>query len=116
MPASPPAPSLSSTAASSRRAAARRPEGGDAGRPDDGAENGVTMDALWRDLRFAIRGLVRTPGFTAAAILALALGIGATTAIFSVVHAVLMRSLGWGEESRLVAVRCNFDAQNLHGI
>jgi len=74
------------------------------------------MDALWRDLRFAIRGLLRTPGFTAAAILALALGIGATTAIFSVVHAVLMRSLGWGEESRLVAVRCNFDTQNLHGV
>ncbi len=74
------------------------------------------MEHLWRDLRFAVRGLLRTPGFTAAAILALALGIGATTAIFSVVHAVLMRSLGWGEESRLVGIRGNFDAQNLHGI
>jgi predicted permease len=74
------------------------------------------MDSMLRDLRFAVRGLLRTPGFTAAAVLALALGIGATTAIFSVVHAVLMRSLGWGEQSRLVAVRCNFDAQNLHGI
>src|SRR5438105_9644392 len=60
--------------------------------------------------------LLRTPGVTAAAVLALALGIGATTAIFSVVHAVLLRSLGWGEESRLVAVRGNFDAQNLIGI
>ena len=74
------------------------------------------MDALRQDFRFAIRGLLRTPGFTIAAILALALGIGATTAIFSVVHAVLMRSMGWGEESRLVGVRGNFEAQNLHGI
>ena len=71
------------------------------------------MDGLLRDLRFAFRGLWRTPGFTIAAVLALALGIGATTAIFSVVHAVLLRSLGWGEESRLVSVRGNFHAQNL---
>ena len=74
------------------------------------------MDAVLRDLRYAVRMLVRTPGVTAAAILALALGIGATTGIFSVVHAVLLRSLGWGEESRLVAVRGNFEAQNLIGI
>ena len=74
------------------------------------------MDAVLRDLRYAVRMLLRTPGVTAAAILALALGIGATTGIFSVVHAVLLRSLGWGEESRLVAVRGNFEAQNLIGI
>ncbi|HYS07359.1 MAG TPA: ABC transporter permease [Myxococcales bacterium] len=66
------------------------------------------MDALVRDLRFALRGLSRTPGFTAAAVVALALGIGATTAIFSVVHAVLLRSLGWGDESRLVSVYRTF--------
>src|SRR4051812_16793662 len=66
------------------------------------------MDTLLRDLRFAVRGLLRTPGFTAAAILALALGIGATTAIFSVVHAVLLRSLGWGEETRLVSLTTTF--------
>ena len=71
------------------------------------------MDAVLRDLRYAVRMLLRTPGVTAAAVLALALGIGATTGIFSVVHAVLLRSLGWGEESRLVAVRGNFEAQNL---
>ncbi len=71
------------------------------------------MDTVLRDLRFAVRGLLRTPGFTAAAVIALALGIGATTAIFSVVHAVLLQSLGWGEESRLVSVRGNFVAQNL---
>src|SRR5436305_11296022 len=62
------------------------------------------MDTLWKDLRYAIRSLSRTPGFAIAAVLALALGIGATTAIFSVVHAVLMQSLGWGEESRLISV------------
>ena len=66
------------------------------------------MDELIRDLRFAFRGLLRTPGFTIAAILALALGIGATTAIFSVVHAVLLRSFGWGDENRLVSVYRTF--------
>ncbi|HYV64676.1 MAG TPA: ABC transporter permease [Myxococcales bacterium] len=74
------------------------------------------MDAVLRDLRTAVRMLLRTPGVSAAAVLALALGIGATTGIFSVVNAVLLRSLGWGEESRLVAVRGNFEAQNLIGI
>src|ERR687884_170862 len=71
------------------------------------------MDAVLRDLRFALRGLLRTPGVAAAAVVALALGIGATTAIFSVVHAVLLKSLGWGEESRLIAVRGNWYGQNL---
>jgi len=74
------------------------------------------MSDLIRDIRFALRGLLRTPGFTAAAVLALALGIGATTAIFSVVHAVLLRSLGWGEESRLVSIRGNFPGQGLFEI
>src|SRR5437764_3447815 len=71
------------------------------------------METFLRDLRFAVRGLLRTPGFTAAAVLALALGIGATTAIFSVVHAVLLRSLGWGEETRLVSVTTDFSGLGL---
>src|SRR4051812_27825098 len=74
------------------------------------------MGDLIKDLRFAARGLLRTPGFTLAAVLALALGIGATTAIFSVVHAVLLRSLGWGQESRLISVRGNFPGQGLFEI
>src|SRR5207302_3869188 len=74
------------------------------------------MDAVLRDLRYAVRMLLRTPGVAAAAVLALALGIGATTAIFGVVLAVLLRWLGWGEECRLVAVRGNFEGQNLIGI
>ena len=66
------------------------------------------MNGFLRDLRFAVRALIRTPGFSIAAVVALALGIGATTAIFSVVHAVLLRSLGWGDESRLVSVYRTF--------
>ncbi|HUJ28185.1 MAG TPA: ABC transporter permease [Myxococcales bacterium] len=74
------------------------------------------MDGLWRDLRFAFRGLLRTPGFTLAAALALALGIGATTAIFSVVHAVLLRSMGWGDESGLLAVHSDFPGHRLFNV
>ncbi len=74
------------------------------------------MESIWRDLRFALRSLVRTPGFTAASVLALALGIGATTALFSVAHAVLLRSLGWNDESRLVSIREAFAAQGLEGL
>ena len=74
------------------------------------------MDTVLRDLRFAVRGLRRTPGFTVAAVLALALGIGATTAIFSVVHAVLLRSLGWGQESRLISVRSHYLGHGIAGL
>jgi putative ABC transport system permease protein len=62
------------------------------------------MDTLVQDLRFAIRSLIRRPGFTLTAVITLALGIGATTAIFSVVNAVILRPLPFERADRIVAV------------
>jgi len=62
------------------------------------------IETLLQDLRFGARTLARNPGFTAVAVLTLALGIGATTAIFSVVYGVLLRPLPYRDSNRIMAV------------
>ncbi len=64
------------------------------------------MNSLLADLRFGFRMLWKHPAFTAAAIITLALGIGANTAIFSVVNAVLLKELPVADPDRLVMVYC----------
>ncbi len=75
-------------------------------RSDEGrmGRGGVTMDVLRQDLLFAVRGLLRSPGFTLIAMVTLALGIGSNAAMFSVVEGVLLAPLPYDDSDRLVTV------------
>src|SRR5437868_971178 len=81
------------------------PGAGERGRdrlPDGGRREGIKMDTFRRDLLYSLRALSRSPGFAVVVLATLALGIGANTAIFSVVKGVLLDPLPYRDAQRIV--------------
>src|SRR5215470_3613476 len=71
------------------------------------------LEELWKDARYGARMLLKTPGFTAAAALTLALGVGANTAVFSVIYATLLKPLPYPEAERIYAVEIGIPERGL---
>src|SRR5499425_135419 len=67
-----------------------------------GGSSFVSFESIWRDIRFAFRSLRKTPGFTAVAIVVIAVGIGANTAVFSVINTILLKPLTYPDPQSLV--------------
>jgi predicted permease len=80
-----------------------------------GGSSFVSVEYVWRDIRFAVRSLLKAPGFTVVAILVMAVGIGANTAVFSVINTVLLKPLTYPDPQSLVHLMNNGDQGSFPG-